>query len=81
MIGQFFKSNTSFICEEYFFIKNEKYKLVDVIDDIRSYTVYIFSNGNMFGEHINSEKKFKDRFSTIQEERVRTVNKLLYEEL
>lgn len=79
MTGQFFKSNATFSCEEYFFEKNEHYKLVDIIDDIRSYTIYIFSNGNMFGEHENSEKKFKDRFSTIQEDRVKTVNRLLYE--
>lgn len=79
MIGKYFRPKKNFKCEEFIFNRYNEYKLVDIMD-VGSYTLYLFEGGNIYGEYDNGIEKFRDIFSTIQEDRIKIVNKLLYED-
>tara|TARA_R110000772_G_scaffold9601_2_gene31420 strand:+ start:3537 stop:3773 length:237 start_codon:yes stop_codon:yes gene_type:complete len=75
-IGKYFKSKTTFTLEDSIFLKGSEYQLVDLIEE-EIFTLYIFKGGLMYGDYDN---EFKDNFIKIEDERIRNVNKILYED-
>tara|TARA_R110000772_G_scaffold81439_1_gene173191 strand:- start:3556 stop:3801 length:246 start_codon:yes stop_codon:yes gene_type:complete len=76
IIGKYFKSKSTFTAENSIFLKGSEYQLLSVIEE-EIFTLYIFKDGLMFGDY---ETEFKDYFIKTEDERIQTVNKILYED-
>lgn len=75
-IGKCFRSKSTFYSEDTIFMKDTIYQLIDIIYE-EVFTLYIFKNGLIYGDY---DKEFKERFIMTEDERIRNLNKILYEE-
>lgn len=77
-IGKYFNPITTFRSEDSIFTKGVRYKLID-IEQHEILTLYIFEGGLIYGT-IKGVDNFRDKFIMSQENRLRKLNKILYED-
>ena len=75
-IGQYFRSKLTFRIDDSTFKEGMEYQLVDVIEE-EIFTLYIFKGGYIYGDYDN---EFRNHFIQTEEDRIRALNKILYED-